>query len=61
MNIYIHIEGEVFEEANSYYGLLRQATHSHADRASLSRILRRRGYTVDGDFTKAFRRTEAAR
>jgi hypothetical protein len=43
--------------ANSYYGLLRQATASHQDRAALSNTLRRRGHTVAGDLTKTFRRS----
>lgn len=42
--------------ANSYFGLLRQTTHSHADRARLANLLRRRGHTISGDFTKTYRR-----
>jgi len=48
--------GDLFETANSYYGLLRQATHSHHDRARLSNELRRRGHCIAGDITKTFRR-----
>lgn len=51
--------GELFETANSYFGLLRQASHSHHDRARLSNELRRRGHTIAGDFTKTFRRNPA--
>ncbi len=45
---------KLFESANSYFGLLRQATHSHADRVQLARRLRRQGYAVNGDLTKTF-------
>jgi RNA-directed DNA polymerase len=47
--------GDVFESANSYFGLLRQATHSHHDRALLARILLKRGHAVDRALTKAYR------
>lgn len=43
---------ELFETANSYYGLLRQSTHSHHDRALLSNELRRRGHSIKSDLTK---------
>ena len=46
---------ELFETANSYFGLLRQATHSHRDRARLGNVLRRRGHCIDKRFTKTFR------
>lgn len=49
----------MFETANSYYGLLRQATHSHHDRTRLSNELRRRGHSIAGDITKTFRRKAA--
>jgi len=35
-------------------GLLRQATHSHADRTQLSHALLRRGRCVNGALTKTF-------
>jgi len=41
------------ETANSYFGLLSQATHSHTDRAQLARIVLRRGRCVNLDFTKS--------
>lgn len=47
---------DLLQTANSYFGLLRQATHSHHDRARVSNILRDRGRCVDGEFTKSFRR-----
>jgi RNA-directed DNA polymerase len=39
---------------NSYFGLLRQASHSHADRARLAAAVLARGRCVDGAFTKTF-------
>ncbi|HCY16351.1 MAG TPA: reverse transcriptase [Curvibacter sp.] len=41
---------------NSYLGLLRQATHSHADQAQVARLLRRRGHAVAGDLSKIYRK-----
>lgn len=43
--------------ANSYFGLLGQATASHHDRAHLANILRRRGRCVAADLSKTYRRT----
>jgi RNA-directed DNA polymerase len=51
--------GEVYESGNSYFGLLRQATHSHHERALLANVLRGRGHSVDRKLTKVFRRTTA--
>ncbi|WP_428421909.1 RNA-directed DNA polymerase [Methylibium sp.] len=48
---------EVHVVANSYFGLLRQATHSHADRARLANAVRRRGHCVAADLTRCFRTT----
>ena len=48
---------ELFETANSYFGLLRQATHSHHDRARLANVLRGRGNCINKEFTKTYRRT----
>lgn len=48
-------EQDVFTSANSYFGTLRQCSHSHADRAKLARLVRRRGHAVDGHLEKAFR------
>jgi retron-type reverse transcriptase len=45
----------LFESANSYFGLLRQATHSRADRIRLAQILNRRGYSVNLALTKTYR------
>lgn len=46
---------ELFETANSYFGLLRQSSHSHHDRARLANVLRYRGHCVSGDLTKTYR------
>ena len=48
---------ELYETANSYFGLLRQATHSHHDRARLANILRRRGHCINKQFTKTYRKS----
>jgi retron-type reverse transcriptase len=45
---------EVYASVNSYFGLLRQATHSHADRARLANAARERGHCVNGALTKAY-------
>jgi hypothetical protein len=50
---------DVHQTANSYFGLLRQATHSHHDRALLANAVRRRGHCVSGSLTKTYRRTKA--
>jgi hypothetical protein len=47
---------DLHQSANSYLGLLRQASHSHADQAFMARLLRRRGHVVAGDFSKIYRR-----
>jgi len=49
--------GDLFESGNSYFGLLRQASHSHHDRAQIANVLRRRGFSVDRGLTKTFRQT----
>lgn len=49
--------------ANSYFGLLRQASHSHKDRAALAKAVLNRGNPVSGSLTKAYqspRREDAA-
>jgi hypothetical protein len=50
---------DVHQSANSYFGLLRQASHSHADRARLANAVRDRGHCVTAALTKAFRRSAA--
>lgn len=46
---------DVHQSANSYFGLLRQASHSHGDRARMANLVRRRGHSVDRMLTKAYR------
>lgn len=47
---------DLFETANSYFGLLRQAGKSHNDRARLANALRYRGHSIKSDLTKTYRR-----
>ena len=47
---------ELFQTANSYFGLFGQATSSHHDRAQLGNVLRRRGHCINKGFTKTYRR-----
>jgi len=42
------------ETANSYFGLLSQASHSEKDRAALARVVLKRGNTVNGSLTKTY-------
>ena len=46
----------LFQMANSYFGLLRQ-DDSHHDRARLANAVRSRGHSVKGDLTKIYRKT----
>ena len=48
---------ELLETANSYFGLFRQSSAGHHQRAKLANILRRRGHTISGDITKTYRRS----
>jgi hypothetical protein len=43
----------------SYMGLLRQASHSHTDRARLANALMARGHCVKSDLTKIYRKASA--
>lgn len=49
---------DVFTAGNSYLGLLRQDSHSHADCADLANVLRWRGHAVKGDFSKIYRKRQ---
>jgi len=46
---------DLFATANSYFGLFRQATHGHHDRADLAKLLRLRGVAVNRQLTKGYR------
>jgi retron-type reverse transcriptase len=48
---------ELYETANSYFGLMRQATHSYHQRVLLSNVLRKRGHTISANLTKTYRKT----
>lgn len=50
---------DLYQSANSYFGLLGQASHSHHDRAQLASLLMQRGHTVEGHFTKTYRKKAA--
>ncbi|SCW88943.1 Retron-type reverse transcriptase [Pseudomonas sp. NFACC05-1] len=45
---------ELRETANSYFGLLSQASHSEKDRVALARVVLKRGHTVNGSLTKTY-------
>jgi len=49
---------DLHQSANSYFGLLRQATHSHHDRTRVAKLMLQRGHVVAGDMTKIFRKKE---
>lgn len=50
---------ETYQAGNSYLGLVRQASHSHKERAALCHALLKRGHAVEGlHLTKAFRTKE---
>ena len=52
-------EADLLATANSYLGLLGQATASQHDRAKLARLLLRRGYTVNASLTQTYRKRGA--
>lgn len=52
---------DLFATGNSYLGLVRQATHSHQERAQLCRALLKHGHAVEGrSLTKIFRKGPSA-
>ena len=53
-------DADLLETANSYFGLLRQASHSHHDRTRLANLLRKRGHCISGDITKTYRKENHA-
>ncbi|WP_159918024.1 RNA-directed DNA polymerase [Pantoea sp. 18069] len=53
-------EAETYAAGNSYLGLVRQASHSHKERAAICRALLKRGHPVEGlHLSKAFARVAA--
>ena len=46
---------QVHTVANSHLGLVRQASHPHAEQAQIARAALRRGHCVDGGLTKTFK------
>ncbi|UVL22426.1 RNA-directed DNA polymerase [Pseudomonas donghuensis] len=42
------------ETANSYFGLLTQASHSQKDRAALANLVLQRGHAVNSELTKTY-------
>ncbi|WP_245964803.1 RNA-directed DNA polymerase [Trinickia dinghuensis] len=46
---------DLMQVANSYFGLMRQASASHNDRARLANVIRSLGRSVDFNLTKTFR------
>ena len=48
---------DLFQTGNSYFGLLRQASHSHHDRAVIGNTIRHRGHSIKADLTKTYRRS----
>ena len=50
-----HLQADdVHQVANSYFGLLGQASHSHQARARFANPVRYRGHAITGALTKAF-------
>jgi hypothetical protein len=49
-------EADFFETANSYFGLFGQASCSHYNRARLAKVVLRRRYAVNRQFTQTYRR-----
>lgn len=45
---------ELYSTVNSYFGLLRQASHSHADRVRLAHAVLRRGRAVSAGLTQIY-------
>jgi hypothetical protein len=45
---------DLFATANSYFGLLRQTTHSYTDRVRIANLLRKRGRCVNAGLTKTY-------
>ncbi len=50
---------DVFASTNSYFGLMRQSSSSHSDRAEVAKAVMRRGHCVNHDLTKTYRKKAA--
>ncbi|CAI8807049.1 RNA-directed DNA polymerase [Pseudomonas chlororaphis] len=50
-------EENLRETANSYFGLLGQASHSQKDRAALANVVLKRGNSVNAALTKTFKKS----
>ena len=50
---------DLYASGNSYFGLMRQASHIHVDRTRIANLVLQRGHAVNGDSTKMFRRKSA--
>lgn len=51
-------DADLFTTANSYLGLLRQASHSHTDRVRVANLLRKRGRCINAELSKTYRPRE---
>lgn len=49
------MEVSLRESANSYFGLIGQASHSHSDRALLANTVLKRGRAVNWTLSKTYR------
>ena len=47
---------KLFEVANSYFGLIGQASSSHQDRATIANVMRGKGYCINKALTKTYRK-----
>jgi RNA-directed DNA polymerase len=47
-------KADIASTANSYFGLMRTASHSHLDRVRLANAIRKRGKAVAADLTKTY-------
>ena len=53
-------DADTYAAGNSYLGLVRQASHSHKERAAICRALLKRGHAIEGlHLTQAFRKKES--
>lgn len=54
-------KSDLFETANSYFGLIGQASSSHHDRSKIANTLRDKGMTVNFKLTKTYRNHDKQR